>query len=229
MWFLQSGLTFEAFILRILAVLTIVFLILPLHEFAHGWIAYKLGDNTAKYSGRLTLNPLVHIDPLGALLILLVGFGWANPVPINPRNFKNPKAGMALTALAGPLSNIIAAFIGMLLNGIILGLMVRFMSPINMGLITGINTFFSYYIIINIGLAVFNLIPIPPLDGSKILGAFLSDNVIESYYKYQNITALVLFALIFMGVLDFPLSFLQNVIYNGLYYVSNLILSPFGV
>lgn len=229
MWFLQSGLTFEAFILRILAVLTIVFLILPLHEFAHGWIAYKLGDNTAKYSGRLTLNPLVHIDPLGALLILLVGFGWANPVPINPRNFKNPKAGMALTALAGPLSNIIAAFVGMLLNGIILGLMVRFMSPINMGLIAGINTFFSYYIIINIGLAVFNLIPIPPLDGSKILGAFLPDNVIESYYKYQNITALILFALIFMGVLDLPLSFLQNVIYNGLYYVSNLILSPFGV
>ena len=107
MWFLQSTLTFREVLMRLLASVVIIFTVLPLHEYAHGWVAYKLGDNTAKYSGRLTLNPIEHIDPLGALGILLFGFGWAKPVPIDSRNFKNPKSGMALTALAGPASNII--------------------------------------------------------------------------------------------------------------------------
>ena len=100
---LSGGLTMQDALMEILAVVMIVFLILPLHELAHGFIAYKLGDNTAKNMGRLRFNPMAHVDPIGALMILFVGFGWAKPVPVNPRNFKNPKTGMAITALAGPL------------------------------------------------------------------------------------------------------------------------------
>ena len=107
-------------VMQILAVLFIIFCVLPLHECAHGWMAHKLGDDTAKFSGRLTMNPLVSIDPVGALSILLFGFGWAKPVPVNPRNFKNPKAGMAVTALAGPVSNILAALVGAILLNVLI-------------------------------------------------------------------------------------------------------------
>ena len=106
LWFLKPGVTLSYVIMRLLSILLIIFLILPLHEFAHGYVANKLGDKTSKHSGRLTLNPLYHIDPIGVLVMFLFGFGWAKPVPIDPRNFKNPKVGMALTAIAGPISNI---------------------------------------------------------------------------------------------------------------------------
>ena len=112
LWFLKPGVTLSYVIMRLLSILLIIFLILPLHEFAHGYVANKLGDKTSKHSGRLTLNPLYHIDPIGVLVMFLFGFGWAKPVPIDPRNFKNPKVGMALTAIAGPISNILAALVG---------------------------------------------------------------------------------------------------------------------
>ena len=119
MWFLQNGMTMDVVLMTILALLVTIFVILPIHEWAHGFIAYKLGDKTAKYSGRLTLNPLKHIDPLGAAWMILFRFGWAKPVPVDARNFKNPKVGLALTALAGPVSNLIIAIISALtLNGL---------------------------------------------------------------------------------------------------------------
>lgn len=129
MWFLQPNLSFLDVIARIVAVLTIIFLILPLHECAHGWMAYKLGDDTAKRSGRMTLNPLAHFDPIGALSILLFNFGWAKPVPVDPRNFKNPRKDNALTALAGPISNLLAAIAGgLILNFILLFLILPLMN-----------------------------------------------------------------------------------------------------
>jgi Zn-dependent protease len=205
-------------LMQVLAVMVVIFGVLPLHECAHGWIAYKLGDNTAKYSGRLTLNPLPHIDPMGALFILLFGFGWAKPVPVDPRNFKNPKRGMAITALAGPVSNLLAALVGGFLY-VALGL---FGGGMPYFLFMALDLFLSYYIIINVSLAVFNLLPLPPLDGSRILGAFLSDRALSKYYQYERYIMLGLMLLLFLGVLDAPLGFLQERLMQGVMYFAKL-------
>lgn len=223
LWFLQPNITMQDVVIRLLVSLFIIFAILPLHEYAHGYVAYKLGDNTAKYSGRLTLNPLAHMDPLGALGIILFGFGWAKPVPIDSRNFKNPKIGSAITALAGPLSNILAAVVG----GLILNVILIFSRNIPYGLIYAISTFFIYYISINVGLAVFNLLPIPPLDGSKIIGAFLPDKILYKYYQYQNIIMIILFVLLLTGILTIPLGMLQRVVYNGIMWITSVPFSKF--
>ncbi|NLZ46175.1 MAG: site-2 protease family protein, partial [Clostridiales bacterium] len=167
----------------------IIFMILPIHEFAHAWSAYKLGDNTAYFKGRLTLNPIAHIDPFGAILLFFTGFGWAKPVPVNPNNFKNPRAGMAITAAAGPISNLIVSFIAMIIYRIII--------PFYNGTQTMdyLLTIIYFFISINIGLAIFNLLPIPPLDGSRILSYFTSakfDRKVDEYQKYILIGFFVL-------------------------------------
>ena len=207
-------------IVEILAMLFIIFFILPLHEFAHAWAASKLDDNTAKNSGRLTLNPIVSFDMIGAVLLLLIGFGWAKPVPINPRNFKNPKRDTAITAFAGPLSNLIAALIGSIIfYAICVSLHYYPLIP---------TIFFSYYVEINISLAVFNLIPLPPLDGSKILGAFLSDRAISNYYRYQNIIIIFVLIILFTGVLNRPISFLVGWCSAGIDWLAQLPFKLFG-
>lgn len=218
MWFLSQGIGIEQVIARIIAVIIIIFGILPLHEYAHGFIAYKLGDPTAKYSGRLTLNPLPHIDPIGALGILLFGFGWARPVPIDPRNFRNPKSGMAITAVAGPVSNLLAAIVG----GIVLNIILLFRTSISYDVLSWIVTLFSYYMQINVGLAVFNLIPLPPLDGSKILAAFIPDRILYKYYQYQNFIMIGVLILLFTGVLSIPLGILQQLLYNFVIWLCGL-------
>ncbi len=187
-----------------LSILFVIFCILPLHEFAHGWTANKLGDPTAKLEGRLTMNPLASVDPMGALALLLFGFGWAKPVPVDSRYFKKPKRDMAITALAGPVSNLIAALVGAVLVAVI-----EAFAPWN-GFISFLLNVAYYYVVVNITLAVFNLIPMPPLDGSRILGAFLSDRALYTYYRYQNIFVMVLFALMFTGALSGPLNTLEN-------------------
>lgn len=209
---------FLGILATILASLVVVFLILPLHELAHGWVAYKLGDSTAKYSGRLTLNPLAHIDPMGALSILLFGIGWAKPVPVDPRNFKNPKAGMAITAAAGPLSNLLAATVGAFLwyaVNIPLGF-----STTGFGYI--IVKFLATYITINISLAVFNLIPIPPFDGYRIVSIFLSNRMLYKISQYERYGMILVFVLLLTGVLDAPLNFCNTVITNGILWLTGL-------
>ncbi len=205
----------------IVSSLVVIFLTLPIHEFAHGFVATKLGDPTPRYQGRLTLNPLAHIDYLGALCILIFGFGWAKPVSVDMRNFKNPKVGMAITALAGPMSNIIVAFIAIVIRSFI----TMFLSAYTIGYYLYLLCIFIAQI--NVSLAVFNLIPIPPLDGSRILNAVLPDRVYYKLMRYERYLIWGVFALIYLGVLDRPLSYLSGAILTGLNNLTTLIFGIF--
>lgn len=225
--FLRTGvfdpLTASAYVL---SALLVIFLVTPLHECAHAFAAYKLGDPTAKNMGRLSLNPFRHIDWIGAALIMAVGFGWANPVPVNSRNFRNPKGGMALTALAGPVSNLLAATISLFFSNLVFftrdsWAVTRTAYAIYMIL----QYFFIYFAEINISLAVFNLIPIPPLDGSRLLTALLPDRIYYKIMAYERYISFLLIAIVVFGVLDYPLSYLTTSIYNALSAFTAL---PFG-
>ncbi len=187
--------------------LIVVFTALPIHEYAHGWIARKLGDPTAENMGRLNLNPLQHFDPIGTTCLLLTGYGWAKPVPINPSYFRNRKSGMALTALAGPAANILLAIVWTLVYKCI-----AYFLPYQT-FFSVLATAFSLMASINISLAVFNLLPIPPLDGAKIFGYFLPDRIYWNVMQYERQIAFILFALLmFTPVLNVPLSFLSGLV-----------------
>ena len=185
-------------ILQNIDVATILMRVIPImvcitvHEVAHGYTAFKLGDDTAKSMGRLTLNPIKHIDPIGALMMLLIGFGWAKAVPVNMANFKHPRRDMALTALAGPLSNVIFAAIILFA----LGILTPYLHEMNNDV--GHYTWNIMYITarISIMLAVFNMIPLPPLDGSKILFALLPDNAYETLMRVERYGFIVLIIII---------------------------------
>lgn len=226
---LQGG-DMTQIVLTLLTTAFVVVAILPIHECAHAFVAHKLGDDTGKYNGRMTLNPMRHLDPIGALSLFLVGFGWAKPVPVNPYNFKNRKAGMALTALAGPVSNLIVAFIAVLLLRINFEIARMNLDYYYGTLYTVIYTFLYLLSVINIGLAVFNFLPIPPLDGSRILCFFLPDRVEEWFYRYQQIISIVFIVLVlFTPVFDGILSFVQTHVFDGLLWVADLPFRLFGI
>jgi len=161
---------------------------LTVHEFSHGYIAYKLGDPTAKSLGRLTLNPIKHIDPIGALCMVFFKFGWARPVPIDPRYFKRPKRDFALVALGGPLSNLTLSFFGALIYSILYASFAnfRFSSEFAAALVLNTLNFLYIFHIINLGFMIFNLIPIPPLDGSRILNVILPSKIYFKIMKYER-------------------------------------------
>lgn len=215
-----------AIVAQIISVLFVAIVILPLHECAHGLIAVKLGDNTPKWDRRLTLNPLASLDPMGALWLLLFGIGWAKPVQVNPRNFKNPKRDMALVALAGPAANLLAALIG----AIIFVPYVIFVLSNHSNVITYFFYYFlSSYITVNVSLAVFNFIPIPPLDGSRIVAAFLSDKAMYTYYRYQNIIVMIFFVILLSGSLNTPLSVAENYLCNAVLWLAERPYVLFGL
>lgn len=196
----------------------LIFGTLPIHEFAHAFVADKLGDPTPRWNRRLSLNPMNHLDPIGTLMILLFNFGYAKPVPVNPANFSKPKKHMALTALAGPVSNILMAVIACALYKFIL-----FINGNNYTFTdSGDITVSSYVIIyaeiilidvianINLSLAVFNLLPIFPLDGSRIFAPIIPDKIMWKLEENQRVVTIVLFALLFTGALTIPLGYLRS-------------------
>lgn len=191
----------------LLSALIVIFVSTPIHEFAHAFAAVKLGDPTPKYRGRKTINPFAHIDYIGSLLIVLFGFGWAKPVEVNSRNFNNPKRDMAITAFAGPLSNVILGFIGYLILKLLF-LNFAFEIVYSRSFAYYVYRFLNYFVQINISLAVFNLIPIPPLDGSKILAAFLPNRTYYMLMQYERYFPYILILLVVTDVLNTPINFL---------------------
>ncbi len=195
-----------------------VFLCLTVHETSHGLAAYVLGDPTAKEEHRLSLNPLRHIDPVGLLMMFFVGFGWAKPVPVDMRYFKYPKSGMAVTALAGPVSNFVLA--------ILLLLICKFMAyhMAATALAVAVYNFLFTTAYLSVGLGAFNLLPIPPLDGSKVLFSFLPDRVYLQLMYYERYGMLVLLALTFFGAGDGFLSALFSGVFRSI-----LLLVGYGI
>ncbi len=222
----------DADVITVIAIVitsSVLFLIcMPSHEFAHAYAAYRLGDSTAKYQGRLTLNPFKHLDLWGFAMILLIGIGYAKPVPVNMMNFKDRKKDMAIVALAGPLMNfsfgIVFVFLHVLFTFI--------MSKIGIFSTTMLYIYFivSYVLgtiaSISLSLGIFNLIPIPPFDGSRILGYFLPDRIYYKLMQYEQIIFIVVLVLLWFGFLDGPLDNMITNISDWLYWLFSL---PFGL
>ena len=192
-----------------LAYAVILFLTLPVHELAHGLAAYWCGDKTAKAFGRLSLNPLRHLDVFGTIMILTVGMGYAKPVPINPRNFRHPRLDTVLVSLAGPFSNFLMAWLGMI--GIYVSALLnsRMLMPNSVYVV--VTMILEIIFSVNISLMVFNLLPIPPLDGSRLWSVLLPGRWAEVLERYSQYITMALFLLLATGALRVPLSFLQNV------------------
>ena len=214
-------------LLTYLVRLMIILLINPLHECAHAYTAHKLGDDTARDRGRLTLDPIAHIDIMGAGLLFFFGFGWAKPVPVDPRNFKDRRLGMMLTAIAGPLSNLIAAFLGIIAYRLIgAGSYIDYAS----GYILRDGETMYYvawmlyvFVVINLNLCLFNLVPVPPLDGSRVLGYFLPPRAELWLMRNQRVFYGIMMLLMITGILSLPLSFLNHWIMQGMLVVTKWI------
>ena len=205
---------FIKYFLRIITML----LVLPLHESAHALVAKWFGDDTAERQGRISLNPLAHLDPFGGLLMVLTGFGWAKPVPINPLRMKKYRAGISLTALAGPVSNLLAAFVAGIAYNIIIctksGLMALVSSEVTT--MSCVLLLLSFLFQVNVGLAVFNLIPIPPLDGYNVLSYFTSEKVDRWFYRHQREVTFA-FIVVILGLSYIPSA------HNPLYIVTDFV------
>ncbi len=221
---------FTVLLITFFSYVALILVLMPVHEFAHAFVADRLGDKTPRWNGRLTLNPLAHINWMGAIMIMLFGIGFAQPVPVSPRHFKNARRDMALTALAGPVSNLLMAILSVIIFCIIEGFSSGFQ-------IIGNSLYFypdeewlyyAYIVLIdvfagvNISLAVFNLLPIPPLDGSRIFAWILPSKWAYWMDMYEQYITMGLFLLLFTGVLEVPLSYLQNL-------VSDAIFGVFGI
>jgi Zn-dependent protease len=212
-------------IIDLLFVIPCVLFALTVHEVSHGYMAYRLGDPTARNMGRLTLNPLKHLDPIGALCMVLFHFGWARPVPINTRYFRKPRRDTALTAAAGPISNFIMAFLGLLVQEILLAVFIR--HPASSQFVYNLQyaalTLFSYFHVLNLSLGMFNLIPVPPLDGSRIFLTFLPAKYYFGIMQYERYIQLGLMVLLWLGLLSRPLSFLVSALSGGMRFLIELL------
>ena len=195
-----------AYLLRAVVMLVAI----PVHEAAHAWASWKLGDDTARRAGRMSLNPMAHFDLMGAVCMIFVGVGWAKPVGINPYRFRRPKQGMALSAAAGPASNLVLAFFSLIAYKLI-----YYLAPGTA--VWEVLFSLSYYMVaLNINLAVFNLLPVPPWDGSRIAWAFLPQRTYFNIMRYERYIFAAFFLLLMMGFLDGPLGFFNGLVWQGL-------------
>jgi len=214
-------------LLELLPKAIVLFTAMPIHECAHGYAAHKLGDNTARDQGRLTLNPFAHLDPIGSLMILVAGFGWARPVPIDTRRFAHPRRDMALSALAGPLSNLMLALLTIIVCKLLYttGLLYRYEA------VPVIYFVMLQIVLINLSLAVFNLLPMPPLDGFKVFGSLLPD---KAYFwvlqREHYVSMIILLIVIVPNVLNFtsPVGFIIGFFASRLLDVMDFITRPLG-
>lgn len=208
------------FFLKISARVLTMLLVLPLHEAAHAGVAYLLGDDTAARQGRLTISPFAHLDPIGSILIVLTGFGWAKPVPVNPMRMKKYRAGFALTALAGPVSNLLAAIAAAFAHAGILATHAGYEARYDYFINDQITPLFcailltEFLVAVNVGLAIFNLIPLPPLDGFNVLRYFTSDKFDRWFYEHQREVQVgfLIFLVVFSNI---------DSQYNPLYFISD--------
>lgn len=217
----MNGFTYMFFLIFIRAI--VVMTTLPVHEFAHGYVAYRLGDPTPKYQGRLTLNPLAHLDFFGTIMLMFTGFGFAKPVPVNTFNFKNRKRDMALVAFAGPVANVLLALVVIMVYKLILCAQIFITGTVaNYGIFAIFTDILYQIAYVSTALAVFNLIPIPPLDGSRIALIFLPEKTYFKIMQYEQYIFIALFVLLFTGILDLPINFLTGLIFK----LINLITYP---
>ncbi|MBP0955182.1 MAG: site-2 protease family protein [Oscillospiraceae bacterium] len=191
--------------------LLVLFTCIPVHECAHALVADKLGDPTPRNQGRITLNPFAHLTLWGSIMLVFVGFGWGKPVSVNPNNFKHPKRDMALTALAGPASNLLLAFLAMIVYKVVL-FTVYYSSDVSLSYYLTI--VFYLVVVLNISLAVFNFIPIPPLDGAKIFGAVIPERIYFKIMRYEQFIIIAVLILIYTGILNGPLQVIEDGIFN---------------
>ena len=204
---LRNALTSTEGLISFLLVIPTLLIALSFHEYAHALCAYRLGDPTARAFGRLTLSPRKHLDPIGTLCLLICGFGWAKPVPVNTRHLKKPRRDMMLIALCGPVANLLLSFLGYLFLRTVFSLRFSISSD---ALYTVLYTFFYYFCTVNLALAIFNFLPIPPLDGSRLLGLVLPHKWYYRFLQYERQITLILFLLLIVGALDWPIGFLQD-------------------
>ncbi len=215
-----GGLSLPELLFVMFSYAAIVLVMLPVHEMAHAFTADRLGDTTPRWNGRLTLNPFAHLDILGTVMIVLFGIGYAKPVPVNSRNFKNPRIGMVLTALAGPVSNLLMAILSvglfrlvLLIGGLdiyVIGGSIYYSGTNAVLLQYAYLVLIQVFATVNIGLAVFNLLPIPPLDGSRILWLFLPPRALYRLEQYGRFIVIGVLVLLYTGILDVPLALLRH-------------------
>lgn len=199
-------------------VVPVILIAISFHEFAHGYVSYKMGDPTPKRDGRLTLNPFRHLDLMGTLCLLLFHMGWAKPVRINTAYYKNKKKGTILVSLAGPFMNFLLAFLSLLIYGLLL----KYGSAYSRAVYIG--AMLAYYsAVVNVGLGMFNLIPLPPLDGSNVLGELIP-KVNQYFYQIRRYSSLILIVLLVSGALSRPLGYADNMVLSGMWSIVKSIL-----
>lgn len=213
-------------------VFILFFVCMPSHEFAHAWAADKLGDKTARYQGRLTLNPFKHLDIFGFIMIMLIGIGYAKPVPVNMFNFKNKKRDMALVALAGPLMNLLCGIVAIFLSVLLFNSahILAFRGTPSILLVRVVAILYYGFILVGqicVSLAIFNLIPIPPFDGSRILGYFLPDRIYYKIMQYEQIIYIAVLIALWFGFLSGPISAVTDAVFNFFYNIFSTLLGGF--